>query len=539
MSRPVDSPSPAPTDPVLALGLVLGAVLFLLAAPAIRPFLPVDETRYLSVAWEMRLSGDPFHLTMNGASYSHKPPLLFWLINLVWSVTGPSAYAARLIGPLAAIAVIGLTGLLARRLAPDEPGLPLRSMAVLGGTTGFLLYGGATMFDALLTVWVLLGIGALWRIGQGQRGRGPWLVLGLALGLGVLTKGPVIFLHLMPVLLTMRLWGAAPPDWRSALRGFGLAFALGLVLVAVWLVPLVLGAEPGFLRELLWEQSADRMAGNLGHGRPVWYLLAVLPALIFPFGWSVAVWRGLPGAARADGAGRMLAIWALSALVLFSLVGGKQLHYLLPELPAFALLVARALPVGRRSVLFAFVLPLAFAGLAGAAGLGLVQPQGMEGTAGPLWLMALAALAFLALAVAALRLPLPGGLGLAGLGTALVATVVLAASGIGPRLDATLPGQRLKLAEDGGLAIWKADYQAEFNFAGRLTAPIALLDDADALSAWLAAHPQGTVLAPLRKPPSQTVTPAETFAFEDQPWGLWPAADLEPGLTSPGSDPGG
>ncbi|QLQ19291.1 MAG: hypothetical protein HZT43_12445 [Exiguobacterium profundum] len=51
---------------------------------------------------------------------------------------------------------------------------------------------------------------------------------------------------------------------------------------------------------------------------------------------------------RADGAGRMLAIWALSAFVLFSLVGGKQLHYLLPELPAFAILVAR--PAGRTAL---------------------------------------------------------------------------------------------------------------------------------------------------------------------------------------------
>lgn len=530
MSTPIDPAVPAPAFgrslARLALPVILlAAIAVLLLAPAIRPFLPVDETRYLSVAWEMHLSGDPFHLTMNGAAYSHKPPLLFWLINLVWWMTGPSELAARLVGPLAAVAVLGLTGLLARRLSPDQPGLPLRATAILGATSGFLLYGGATMFDALLSVWVLIGIGAIWHLGQGGRGRLPWAILGLAIGLGVLTKGPVVLLHLLPALLTMRFWGAAPPDLRPALRGFALSLGIALLLVAVWLVPLLIEAEPGFLYELLWAQSADRVSGGLGHGRPVWYLLTVLPALIFPFGWSLAVWRGIPAAVRADGAGRLLAIWALTAFVLFSLVGGKQLHYLLPELPAFAILAARALPTGRRSVLLAFVLPALFALVALAATLGLVPARGIDGAIGPAWVLVLAALAFAGLALAALRLPLPAGHAIAGIGTALVATLVLGLSDLGAHMDPRPLGLQLKAAEPGGLAVWKDNYQAEFNFAGRLTQPMAVLDDAPALSQWLVSHPQGTVLANTDAPPGPTA-PAQVTPFGTQDWGLWPAAAL-------------
>lgn len=533
MNTPTESSAAAPaTGRAVALFILLAAIALLVLAPAIRPFLPVDETRYLSVAWEMRLSGDPFHLTMNGAAYSHKPPLLFWLINLAWWMAGPSELAARLVGPLAAVAALGMTGLLARRLAPDQPGLPLRAMAVLGATTGFLLYGGATMFDALLSVWVLVGIGAIWRLGQGGEGRMPWAILGLAIGLGVLTKGPVVLLHLLPALLTLQLWGAAPPSLRAAARGFALSLGIALLLVAVWLVPLLGEAEPGFLRELLWTQSADRVAGGLGHSRPVWYLLTVLPALIFPFGWSLTTLRGIPAAVRADGAGRMLAIWSLSAFVLFSLVGGKQLHYLLPELPAFAILTARALPTGRRSVLVAFVLPALFALVALAATLGLVPAKGIDGAIGPAWLLVLAALAFGGLAVAALRLPLPTGHAIAGIGTALLATLILGLSDLGDRMDPRILGQQLKAAEAGGLAVWKDNYQAEFNCAGRLTAPITVLNHADALADWLAAHPQGTVLADTRTPPGPAA-PASTTAFGDQLLGLWPAATL----TSPGSAP--
>ena len=60
------------------------------AMVAMRPLLPIDETRYLSVAWEMWMSGDPVHLTKNFDSYTHKTPLLFVMINLVWLVTGVS-----------------------------------------------------------------------------------------------------------------------------------------------------------------------------------------------------------------------------------------------------------------------------------------------------------------------------------------------------------------------------------------------------------------------------------------------------------------
>ncbi|VAW74626.1 Polymyxin resistance protein ArnT, undecaprenyl phosphate-alpha-L-Ara4N transferase; Melittin resistance protein PqaB, partial [hydrothermal vent metagenome] len=44
----------------------------------LRPLLPVDETRYLSVAWEMWSRGDFLVPYLNGEAYSHKPPLLFW-----------------------------------------------------------------------------------------------------------------------------------------------------------------------------------------------------------------------------------------------------------------------------------------------------------------------------------------------------------------------------------------------------------------------------------------------------------------------------
>ena len=78
-----------------------GLWLILLAATlTTRPLLPIDETRYLSVAWEMWLEGEILVPQLNGQAYSHKPPLLFWLINAGWAAFGVNEWWPRLVAPL-------------------------------------------------------------------------------------------------------------------------------------------------------------------------------------------------------------------------------------------------------------------------------------------------------------------------------------------------------------------------------------------------------------------------------------------------------
>ena len=67
--------------PVLSTTLLFA--LTALTLILLRPLMPVDETRYLAAAWEMHVGGSPWVPHLNGAIYGHKPPLLFWLINLV------------------------------------------------------------------------------------------------------------------------------------------------------------------------------------------------------------------------------------------------------------------------------------------------------------------------------------------------------------------------------------------------------------------------------------------------------------------------
>ncbi len=506
---------------VFAVALVLSVL--------VRPLLPIDETRYLAVAWEMHLSGDPFHLTRNFAPYADKPPLLFWLINLVWAVTGVSELAGRLVGPAFAVAAVVLTARLAARFWPDLSGAGTRAAAALAGFSAFLLYGSATMFDAMLTVAVLAGIGCLWAIGSGDVRSRVWAGLGLVLAFGLYAKGPVIFLHLVVPLALMRVWAPRPPSVRDGARGLALALATCLAAVALWLVPALLTADATFRYELIWRQSAARVAGGMAHDRPVWFLIALLPVLIFPFGWSWQLWRGLRRRTAADRSVRLCLIWALSGLAIFSLVASKQAHYLLPELPAIALIFARSLweesrPSGHLSAAPWLTLGAGLAVLVLAA---LRATGGRAGSVLPpdigLTPVLIAGLCLLALAALAIGLPLvPGHLAL-GLGVALVLQGALAGTGFFVTYDSHRLAKALSGAAEGDLAVTGMRYSAEMNFAGRLHRPVTVLPDGDTLAAWVAAHPSGLLFAPrdLLK-----ATPQATLHFDGDDLGIWAAASL-------------
>lgn len=505
--------------------LVLVAMALVLAVMvALRPLLPIDETRYLAVAWEMWLSHDPVHLTKNFALYTHKPPLLFWLINVIWMVTGVSELAGRMVGPASALAVIGFSGLLAGRMWPGKPQIGLHVALILSGFSIFLVYGSATMFDCLLALAVLGAVAALWGIGTGYNTRANWLWLGLALAAGVYAKGPVILVHVMPMVLTLGYWAPLRPELRPSLRGFALAFGFALVLVAVWLVPAIATGTPEYRTELLWTQSAARVAGGLAHDRPVWFLAALLPVILFPWGWSWSLWARIGSGWREDPALRLCAIWAASALVLFSLISGKQVHYLIPAYPAVAFLMARSLGLQEGRARSLAWLPLAGLAVVFAAfGLGLIPASGDLVALTPRWPVLVFALLCLGLAVLVWRLALVPGHLLAGVGLALGLHGVVSATSLhglysGAELNALVASH-----ETQGVAVFNGEYNAEFNFAARLTTPVALTVTEQEIRDWAAQHPDGIVIGRVNELPLATA-PQGVVAYMGQQWGYWPAA---------------
>ncbi|MBL8224039.1 MAG: glycosyltransferase family 39 protein [Chromatiales bacterium] len=336
-------PAVAPRDR-LRWGWVLLAGLPGAWALAGRPPLPLDETRYLTVAWEMWQRQDWLVPWLNGAPYSHKPPLLFWLIHAGWWLFGVNEWWPRLITPLLAIANAGLAAQLARGLWPESPAVAGIVPWLLAGALGWLVMSQMLLFDMLLTTFVLAAALLLVRRAPAWRAADS-LALGALLAGGVLAKGPMVFLQvLLPAACAPLLVPAVRSRWASLavpwLGSLLLAGIVGLVLAGLWALPAAAAGGPDYAAAILWRQTAGRMVESFAHVRPWWFYGLAVPAMTLP--WPLA-WVKLRGAAPtpADAGDRLLAGWIASVLAALSLLSGKQPHYALALLVPLALLAAR------------------------------------------------------------------------------------------------------------------------------------------------------------------------------------------------------
>jgi len=316
----------------------LVALLWLLPA-AVLPVVPIDETRYLSIAWEMHRTGDLFALTLNGQPYMDKSPLLFWLVNVAWSLLGVSTLTARLPVIVCAVGSVATVVAIARQMHHRDP------VAAGWIMLPFVVFGAFTpiaMFDVPLVCFVALGLLGIVISAQGSRWRGCAVIL-VAASLGLLMKGPVYLLHLAGPLALVRWWHAGPLE-RPVSMAFGIAacIVIACVPLGAWAVTSALRLNGVPVIATLAHQSVGRVTESFAHRRSaLWYLPWVIPFLLpWTFLWR---WRRLWANRRRvieTRIGRLGIAASLPAFVAFSLISGKQIHYLLPLLPGMALLLA-------------------------------------------------------------------------------------------------------------------------------------------------------------------------------------------------------
>lgn len=334
---------------------ILSITLLFVATVLFRPILPIDETRYLSVAWEMFLRGDWLApLTVNFQPYHHKPPLLFWLINSSWSVFGISRWAATLPVVVASALCLVLTRNMAATIFNENAAVKSKAVLIMLGSVPFLIYGQLIMFDITLTVFVLFALLSL--LAFAKTGRLHNIIfVAFFLGLGVLTKGPVAWLYVIFPVLLGPLW--LPVKMRN-IKWYGscvTAFILSVIPVLFWLVPVLSQADGEFAYWLLWEQTAGRVTGSFGaaHVRPIWFYLPIVPIMLMPWVLFPAFWRDtrtIQTSYKDSWALRFLAAWAIPVFIAFSFIGGKQPHYLVPLLPAITIMIAYILPLPTKTI---------------------------------------------------------------------------------------------------------------------------------------------------------------------------------------------
>jgi 4-amino-4-deoxy-L-arabinose transferase-like glycosyltransferase len=339
---------------LLLLGVLALVLPHLGAAPLERA-----EIYFLDVARGMVETGDWVVPRYEGEPFFDKPPLTYWLMATAFLGLGPSPGAARLVPALAALGTVLVTAWLGALLFDRRTALA--GAVALCTTVAFLTFARVAMSDMPLTLLTTLSVALAVRAYQADAPVWTLPALGLVLGLGFATKGPIAVLvpglAFVPLVVTNR---RRPPRWGG---GALLAGILAFVVVGLGWFGLVygrLGAGP--LEYFFLRENLERFAGEAYDvGRPPWFYVPAYAAEGLP--WSpflpLALWR-LLGSREADDRGRRGAVFLVAwvALVLVPLVisRGKIDYYLLPLYPAVSLLIGRffvAVPWRRRERIWA------------------------------------------------------------------------------------------------------------------------------------------------------------------------------------------
>jgi 4-amino-4-deoxy-L-arabinose transferase-like glycosyltransferase len=458
--------------------------------------MPLYSTRSLAVAWEMWDAGSWLVPLFNGEPYSHKTPLLPWLIHAGWLLGGVNDVWPRLLMVLLGAIVIAQTGLLARRLYPDKPQLPVLAAWAMAGFWYLFLFALQIMYELPLTVAVLGGLLALCRR-EGDAWRPWWPGFALAVGCGLLAKGPVALLHLGVPLLAARWWHpAAQRDGARFAKHALLALLAGVGLFALWLVPALALGDPEYREALLVTQTAGRIKDSFDHAEPWWWYAPLLLVLMAPWWWSRWWWSQAPALWR-DAGNRLVWIWAVGVVLCFSAISGKNPYYLLPDFAAFAILLALAAEARPRLGIVAGASVLALAAALLAAPL-LVARIDTHFHDALLVSLPVAGSVLVLVGIALLRwrsLPAQAA------GVLLAMTLLHAA--ITPLLKAqfnlTPTARLLGQAQRAGRQVaFLGEYQLQFHFAGRLRAPLVMLDEAGARE-WSQRHPDQLIVVNSRE----------------------------------------
>lgn len=295
-----------------------------------------------------------------GVPFWGKPPLTFWMTAVSFELFGYSEFAARLPVFLLAIAVLWLTYRFAKFLQGEDRAV--FTTLVLTSTALFFIASGAVMTDMALCFCVSLSMISFWQamhnpITEQAKKWGYWFFVGL--GLGLLVKGPIVGVL---VLLPLIAWTLLEKQYLTVWQR--IPWFKGSAVMLLIAVPWYIAAEidsPGFINYFLVGEHFKRFVdagwhGDLygvAHKHPrgkIWllWLFASFP-WSFIFLASLITWpfrknkqQTLKEVSKSSWH-RYLLFWAITPMVFFSLSGNILYTYVLPGLPAFAILVTELL----------------------------------------------------------------------------------------------------------------------------------------------------------------------------------------------------
>jgi 4-amino-4-deoxy-L-arabinose transferase-like glycosyltransferase len=352
---------PGPQNPVvrqalsrrmmLLLALVLMTVWF--GTLNVRHLIRPDEGRYAEIPREMVATGDWLTPRLNGIKYFEKPPLQYWATATAYTLLGEHPWTARLWPALTGMLCLLLVFFAGRTLYGER--VAFYAALILASSPGFIIVSQMNTLDMGLTLFMTATLlFFVLALRDRENTRSPWMLAAWAsAALAVLSKGLIGIVLPGGVLFAYCLLHR---DWRLLSRlQWGRGLAIFLAIAAPWFV-LVQRTNPEFFDFFFIHEHFARFASK-GHRREGawWYFLPVLaygmlPWLLYIPRALINAWRNRPVAEEFH-AERFLALWAVLIFLFFSASSSKLPSYIVPILPAMALLIASRLASASTKVL--------------------------------------------------------------------------------------------------------------------------------------------------------------------------------------------
>jgi 4-amino-4-deoxy-L-arabinose transferase-like glycosyltransferase len=312
-----------------------------------------DEPRYAQVAREMFDRSDWVTPTLQGKPWLEKPVLYYWEAMVSFRIAGVTDRAARLPAAFDAAMLIAVVYLFLGRF---RPGSELDGALITASCAGVVGFAHAAATDMPLAATFAIAL-LSWYAWYESRRYFYLATSYIFLALGTLAKGPVA-----PALaaVIIFLFVAIKREWQAFPR---ILWIPGIVLYLAIMLPWYIAVQirnPEFFRVFILEHNLARFSQDLYHHRqPFWFYLPVFLLAMMP--WTIMlivavierarlVWRVGKEAFRRpeDSWPLFLLTWMLVPILFFSASQSKLPGYILPAVPAGALLVAEYL-AGRRS----------------------------------------------------------------------------------------------------------------------------------------------------------------------------------------------
>lgn len=339
-----------------ALVAVLGLTAVVVGAGiGLRDPWPADEPRFTLVARTMVETGDYLFPKRGSELYSDKPPLFMWLQALFFHLTGSWRLAFMLPSLLSAMATVGLTFDITRRLH----GLRAARVVALAllFTVHFTYMMKRAQIDPVVIFLITASAYGFLRFALAG-GSTRWWYLGFfCAGLGVITKGVgVLGLFMLLALWIARRMALVPVPARPRPPALlGIATFLGAI--GIWLVPMLLAVwreqtpeHLAYARDILLGQTAERYVAPKHHFHPPWYFLGVIASMWLPLvlvaPWAVQAWRKARHFRRVEVLAPLL--FFVFIVVFFSISPAKRDMYILPALPMLCVALAPVLVFAMR-----------------------------------------------------------------------------------------------------------------------------------------------------------------------------------------------